>query len=499
MKFYYTKRWLILLFVLMLFIFPYANEKPSSVNASNEFAKLGNQISTMINDKKLEGAFIGISLRTASNGEIIYENLGDKRLRPASNMKLLTAAAALETLGENYQFTTEIRTDGEIKGKTLAGNLYLKGKGDPTLLKDDFDMFASILSEKGIKNINGNLIGDDTWYDNVRLSQDLTWTDETEYYGAQVSALTVSPNEDYDAGTVIVEVKAADSPDQPVEWTLLPKTDHVQIINQAVTTEPGSPKNIMIKREHGTNNIVISGTMPIGSSNSKEWMSVLEPGKYALDIFRHSLLEKGIKIGGNSQSSMGEVPKNSSLLAEKHSPLLKEIMVPFMKLSNNGHAEMLAKEMGKVVHDEGSWDKGLEVINQTAAKLGVNTKTIELRDASGISHVTTIPANEITTLLYTVQNKKWFPSYLNSLPIAGESERFVGGTLRNRMKNPPTKGNVTAKTGSLTGVSTLSGYATTKNGEKIIFSIMINNYLASGITDIQDKIATAIAGYDSDN
>ena len=113
---------------------------------------------------------------------------------------------------------------------------------------------------------------------------------------------------------------------------------------------------------------------------------------------------------------------------------LKELFIPFMKLSNNGHAEVLAKEMGKVVHGEGSWEKGIQVIEENSEQLGLNMENILIRDASGMSHVNLIPSNELTNLLVAVQMEPWHQTFLTSLPVAGASERFVGGSLRNRMK-----------------------------------------------------------------
>lgn len=455
---------------------------------------LEEQIEAILENERLDGAITGISVRKASSGEEIYSHNGDIQLHPASNMKILTAAAALETLGANYQFTTEVRTDGEQKGPVLHGNLYLVGKGDPTLMKEDLDSFAKELKNNGIKIVRGKLIGDDTWYDDVRLSQDLNWSDEPFYTGAQVSALTLSPNEDYDAGTVIVEV-TPDEKGKKAKVSLTPETDYVNIVNNTEMAPAGTAKSISIEREHGTNNIIIEGTMPVNGSMSRSWVSVWEPTGYALDVFKKSLEEQGIKFVGRDGTEFGKAPKDSSLLASRSSMELKDLLIPFMKLSNNGHGETLTKEMGRVVHGDGSWDKGLDVIADVAVQLGVDEDDILLRDGSGMSHKTYIPASDLTELLYTVQEKSWYSVFESSLPVAGISDRMVGGTLRNRMTKEPVKGNVMAKTGSLTSVSTLSGYVNTVEGEKLIFSILNNNYINGSVTSIQDEIVTTLAEY----
>jgi serine-type D-Ala-D-Ala carboxypeptidase/endopeptidase (penicillin-binding protein 4) len=445
-------------------------------------------------DPDLNGAIAGISIRNGSDGKLLYQHNGDLRLKPASNMKLLTAATALSVLGTDYQFTTEIHNDGSIKGGTLDGNLYLKGKGNPTLLKADFDWMARELRKKGIHSINGDLIGDDTWYDDVRHSIDLPWSDEQTYYGAQISALTVSPNEDYDAGTVIIEVNAGNEIGEPAKITMIPSTEYVTIKNQSVTVSPEGTKEVTVEREHGTNNIIVKGTMPLKAKGDKTWIAVWEPTLYALALFKQSIDEQGINVRGTVKTAQS--PKKTKLLLLHKSIPLSELLVPFMKLSNNGHGDTLVKEMGKVVNGEGSWDKGLHVMKGKLSSFGINTNTLVLRDGSGISHADLIPANEISKLLFTVQSQPWFPVFLNSLPVSGNDAKMMGGTLRKRMKSPDLAGKVKAKTGTLSTVSTLAGYIETKSGETLIFSILLNNLLDdSKGKEIEDRIISIIAEY----
>jgi len=449
----------------------------------------------ILQDGRLVGAVAGVSVRLADTGELLYSHLGDVRLHPASNMKILTAAAALETLGPEYRFTTEVLTDGVIEGGTLVGNLYLRGKGDPTLMKEDLDRFAAQLWELGIRRIEGHLIGDDSWYDDIRLSLDLDWSDEPYYTGTQVSALTLSPNEDYDAGTVIVEVSPGSAAGSEPQVKVIPETDYVTIVNEAVTAGSRERNTIKVEREHGTNRIIVSGQIPLGGTKNRIWASVWEPTGYVLDVFQKSLMETGIDFDPLSETLFGVTPEEATLLASRSSIPLSELIIPFMKLSNNGHGEILTKEMGRVIYGEGSWSKGLQVIKEVLAGLGVNGDTLVLRDGSGMSHITMIPADELSYLLYAIQNKDWYPIFERSLPVAGAEDRMTGGTLRTRMRGTAAAGNVKAKTGSLTSVSTLSGYVTTSDGEKLIFSILINNFVASSVRPIEDRIAVLLASW----
>ncbi|WP_420489983.1 D-alanyl-D-alanine carboxypeptidase/D-alanyl-D-alanine endopeptidase [Neobacillus vireti] len=466
------------------------HSKVSAMASRENMAQQLNQ--AIMKETALQGAIVGISVRSAANGAILYDYQGDVRLRPASNMKLLTAGAALNVLGENYTFPTEVFTNAAEIKKTIQGNLYLKGNGDPTLLKDDFEKMAIAIKKLGIKRIKGNIVADDSRYDHVRYSLDQPWSDETAYYGAQISALTVSPTKDYDSGSIKIKVKPGKSRGKKVEVTVTPKTDYVTVISHAVTVGEDGKNTIKIEREHSKNIIKIDGTIPINGKETKEWIGVWDPTRYATALFRQALGDHGITVDGKIKT--GKVPDRAKLLTKHESMPLSELLVPFMKLSNNIHAEMLTKEMGKVIKGEGSWNKGLSVMKSEVSRLGVNPDTMVIRDGSGISHVDCIPANQLSLALFSFQKEKWFPVFLNSLPVAGNPNKMVGGSLRKRLQDPTTSGKVKAKTGTLTTVTSLSGYVSTKSGKTLIFSILLNNLLdESKGKNIEDHLVTILA------
>jgi D-alanyl-D-alanine carboxypeptidase/D-alanyl-D-alanine-endopeptidase (penicillin-binding protein 4) len=464
------------------------------VFAGKNYISLNEQLNQLLqNEEHLKGAIAGISIRDGASGQLIYDHFGNIRLRPASNLKLLTAATALKVLGENYTFSTEVLTDSKLKKGILKGNLYLKGKGDPTLLKTDFEKMAEKIRKLGIRKITGDVVGDDTWFDHTRYPLDLPWSDESTYYGAPISALTASPTKDFDAGTVVIEVTPNNIIGAKPIVDVKPKTTAVKIINHAKTVAKAGEKKLQILRMHGKKTIEVSGTISVDSKRMKEWISVHDPTSFALDLFGQSLKNHGIKLDGKIKK--GHAPENIHPILTHHSIPLSQLLIPFMKLSNNGHAEILIKEMGKISKGEGSWEKGLSVFKTELTKLGVDPNTMVLRDGSGVSHVDLVPANQISLLLYKTQNKNWFPSYLQSLPIAGNKEKMLGGTLRKRLREPAVRGKIRAKTGSISTVSSLSGYIDTKSGQRLIFSILLNNLLDDEEygKKIEDKLVTILA------
>jgi serine-type D-Ala-D-Ala carboxypeptidase/endopeptidase (penicillin-binding protein 4) len=479
---------MIILTTMVISITPY-----TQVKAMSGYENMSQQLNQIImKEPALQGAIAGISIRSAANGAILYDYQGDVRLRPASNMKLLTAASALNVLGENYTFATEVLTDAKEIKKTIQGNLYIQGNGDPTLLKDDFENMARVIKRLGVKKIKGNLVADDSRYDHVRYPLDMPWSDETAYYGAQISALTVSPTKDYDAGSIKVKVKPGTRIGEKVKVTVTPKSNYVKMINRAVTVAEDGKKKIKIEREHSKNTITVEGTLPFNAKETKEWVGIWDTTRFAATLFRQALAEYGITVTGKIKT--GTVPKRTKLLTKHQSMPLSELLLPFMKLSNNVHAEMLIKEMGKVKKGEGSWEKGLSVMKSEVEKLGINPNSMVIRDGSGISHVDCIPANQLSLALFSVQKEKWFPAYLHALPVAGIPEKMVGGSLRNRLKGPITAGKVKAKTGTISTVSSLSGYVRTKSGQTLIFSILLNNLLdETKGKKIEDNLVTVLA------
>jgi D-alanyl-D-alanine carboxypeptidase/D-alanyl-D-alanine-endopeptidase (penicillin-binding protein 4) len=177
---------------------------------------------------------------------------------------------------------------------------------------------------------------------------------------------------------------------------------------------------------------------------------------------------------------------------------LTALMVPFLKLSNNGHAEVLTKAMGRMRFGEGSWDAGIRATAESLARLGVSTSVIRRVDGSGLSRQDLVSPTQVANLFQRAAGRPWFASWYDALPIAGAPDRLVGGTLTSRMRNTPAANNVHAKTGSLTGVSALSGYVADADGNRLIFSIILNNQL-SYVKDIEDAIAVTLASYRADD
>ncbi|MGM9966522.1 MAG: D-alanyl-D-alanine carboxypeptidase/D-alanyl-D-alanine-endopeptidase [Rummeliibacillus sp.] len=447
---------------------------------------LDQSIKKIVNDK-MAGADVSVAIRD-DKGKIIYGLNGNQKQKPASNMKLLTSAAALNVLGQNYRFKTSIYANGKVKNGVLKGDLYLQGKGDPTFNKEDLERFVSSIAAQGIKRIDGRIVADDFWFDQDLLTPGIAKEDESYYYAAPITALTTSPNSDYDSGTIIVEAKG-DKVGKKPSLTITPELGDLVIENKGKTVEANEPNTLTIERQFRTNKIVVSGNLPINKS-LKEWVTVQNPTTHTLTMFKNLLKQNHIQYS-KDKLYRAKTPKSAKLIAQKQSAPLSQLMIPYMKLSNNGIADILVKTMGKVKMQKGSTEAGLKVLRQYAKSRQLNIEEWIFEDGSGMSHSNRVSSNNLTELLFIVQKENWFSTYFNSLPVAANSERMVGGTLRNRLKSPLTAEKVFAKTGSLTGVNTLSGYIIGSSGKNFTFSILVQN--KSGTISAIDEIVEVMA------
>ncbi|AOV09274.1 D-alanyl-D-alanine carboxypeptidase/D-alanyl-D-alanine-endopeptidase [Sporosarcina ureilytica] len=445
---------------------------------------------TLTVNQQLAGTKFSMAIRDLHSGNLVYEYNGNNRISPASTLKPLTAAAAMNVLGEDYFFSTQMLMDGTIQNGVLHGNLYLRGEGDPTLQVKDFVTFSNTLKRLGIKQINGNIYGDETWFSGSRLSPGIHPNDETFYYAAPISAITTSPDNDYDVSTVIVTATASKVGSVP-SISVHPNLSGLRIINSAKTGSRGSRNTLTIRRKHGTNQVIVSGNLPQGTGK-KEWVTMFNPTLSTLHSFKNTLVAQGIQFANGSTVTYAKVPTGAVSLGTKRSLTLKQLMPTFMKLSNNGIADILVKTMGKRVHGTGDWEHGIQVIRTYGQSIGLGMDEWNFEDGSGMSHSNKVNAIQQTLFLVKQPHEAHYATLLNSFPNGGNSNRLVGGTLRNRFTETAYRNRVIAKTGSLNGVTALSGYTRASSGKWYAYSILVEHrkgvYYARQVDTITKKI-----------
>ncbi|MEU6484629.1 D-alanyl-D-alanine carboxypeptidase/D-alanyl-D-alanine-endopeptidase [Streptomyces sp. NPDC046887] len=454
-------------------------------------------LDTILSDPRLDGGGVSVVVADAATGATLYQRNGTDRLMPASNTKIATSLAAMGVLGPDHRFSTDVLGEGRRTGGTLRGDLYLRGTGDPTVLAADYDRLAAGVAAAGVRRVTGQLVADDTRFDANRLGRSWAADDESSYYSAPISALTLAPDTDYDAGTVVVEVTAGSEQGARPRVRLTPADGGVRVANRATTGAGGTANTLTMEREHGTNTIAVTGSLPLKAATVKEWITVQDPTRYAATVFAAALARHGVRVEDGLRTGKA-TPATARPLATHRSMPLRELVRPFMKLSNNMHAEALTKAMGyQATVRAGNWGDGLAAVGSYLKRQGVDTGTIRQVDGSGLSRMNLFPAAQLSKLLLAVQDEPWFGDWYAALPVACAPDRAEGGTLRTRMCGTPAALNAHAKTGSLTGASALSGYVTDKAGRKLVFSVVLADYLASSVKSVEDAVVVTLAGSDT--
>lgn len=436
---------------------------------------------------------ISVSLRETNSGEILFEKNGDIAMKPASTLKLLTASAAIEMLGPDYRFQTKVFIDGEIKGSTLNGDLYIEGGGDPTLQKKDFTFMASVLKFNGIQKINGSLYGDDSLFLGEQLTPGIAKEDESYYFAARTSALTMSPDNDYDAGTMLIHVNAAKAGERP-SITVEPSMSGMVIDNQAITVRNNQQNTIEILRQYGTNQITITGNIPYNTT-FKDWVTLFDPTINTLHAIRENFESHGIAFTKNSKIDRKLVPKKAKAIYTKHSLPLESLMHPFLKFSNNSMADIFIKTLGSEFNGKGDTIEGLNALREYGISIGLNMESWSFQDGSGMSHDNKVTANELSLLLIKMRENPAYEMIYSSLPIGGQTDRSIGGSLKNRFNGEKYRNRVIAKTGHISGVYTLAGYVKANSGRTYAFAIMTQNQSSIRLNAIDEVVKKIMIEY----
>jgi len=486
-------------------------------------APLGNRILKLISQSKFQTGFWGIEIASVKDGKVVFAFNEAKHFLPASNMKLLVGAAALDKLGASYQFETSVYGLGRIDSNgRLLGDLVLVGQGDPNLegriytaeqeavpkpLYPTFiEQIADQIANRGIKSVQGNIVGDDTCFMSEPYPigwehADLLWS-----YGAPVSALAVNEN------VFTLEVSPGDAVGDPALIRSIPILEGILLTNNVKTVEKAPNSSIGIDRGVQRNSWVVQGELARGHPRQEYTLAVEDPAEFAASLLRASLERRGIVVKGSSvahhlhplealQEGKPSTDRAKTLqshflpeqkLATHTSAKLAETLKIMMKRSQNLYAEMLLRKLGAVSAGIGSLETGAGAVKTFLEKTGTS-QGLNISDGSGMSRTDLITPESIVRLLLYMERHPDASLFKDTLPLAG-----VDGTLEHRMKKTPAYGRIQAKTGTSAFVNTLSGYVQTQNGETLAFSIMANHLTLSAqeVRGVVDQICSLMVDYD---
>lgn len=462
--------------------------------AISSFSSFANDVS--ISEEGVSKIFnrAGISAQDSSayvvsikDGTTIFQHNINKPLMPASNLKLITSAASLALLKPEHRFKTVIYGNSYVSSGVLNGNLYLKGYGDPDLTAERLWRMVKKLKNTGVTQITGDLIADESFFDDKEVSEG--WNVRRygdSVYSARVSALSINRN------IVDVWLRGGNNQGEKAIVTLEPENDFFYIENQTVTG--GGYPNVVISRvptKDGKNKIIVKGNVPKGSHSEVNKINLDNPGLYTGYVLKKLLEKEGISIKGTVKK--GITPKTAPELVSSNSRTLAAIVYDFNKNSVNIIGEILLKYLGASFKGApGTSKKGAEVVKKEFFEkmVKMDSSQLNMADGSGLSPLNRITAEHFVKVLrYMYTNFSLQSDYMASLPVAG-----ADGTLRKRSKRTAGERKYRGKTGFINGVSCLSGYTVSKDGEPIAFSILVNNFRSmDAALSVQDGISTYLA------
>jgi len=443
---------------------------PSSALGADQ--TLPARVERVLSAGRLRKASVGICVVRLGDGRVLYSRNADRPFIVASNEKLVTAAAALDALGPDYWFTTRIYARGELKDGVLEGDLILRGGGDPTIggRYEDQDAeavmgrWARMLAAKGLGRVRGDVVADDRFFD--RQFRHPAWRSDQlwKWHYAPVCGVSVNDN------CVEVTVRPGGRVGEAARLLLEPACAPVELKNLCRTH---ARRNIIwFERRPGSELIRVGGFVKLKVGGFSGLVTVPDPPRYAAVLLKAALESAGIRVEGSARAvdlaRDGPVPAGPPLCVRRTA--LMSVLRVMLKRSDNHYAEQVLKAVGAEATGQGSWRSGTARAGRFLERVGLRPEDFTLDDGSGLSRGNRLTPAALAMLLVAMRRSELGDQFAEMLPVAGRD-----GTLKRRLAEPPYAGKVRAKTGYLSGVGALSGYATTRGGVEVAFSILIND------------------------
>jgi D-alanyl-D-alanine carboxypeptidase/D-alanyl-D-alanine-endopeptidase (penicillin-binding protein 4) len=450
-----------------------------SVFAQNA-GELERRVRSILESYGQESENWGILVRSLEHGDDLLSFNATRRYMPASNLKLLVTAAALDGLGPDFSYRTTVMATGDFsrQDSLLEGELIIRGSGDPTI-SDRFypgvtaiwDSLAQQVASTGIRHVTGSLVADNTLFKAPFLGDGWSWEDLNWWYATAVSALSYNDN------CIDVEVFPSQRVGEAPEVRIKPQGSEIRMLNRALTVASRAQDRLVISRNTPGGEISLGGGIYRGSLGFIEYVAVENPPRFAANAFADALARRGIRVDGTvkilnaPQDSAAYLDQSPLIVAQHLSVPLSKVIWVTNKRSHNFYAEQLLFTLGAYLGSEGSFKQGVEIEKRFLSKLGVDTRGLRIQDGSGLSRLNLVTPEMFVSLLSFMDKHPAREHYISSLAVAGKDN---GVRL---MRNTAADGKLFAKTGYISAVMALSGYTETADGERVAFSILGNNWL----------------------
>jgi D-alanyl-D-alanine carboxypeptidase/D-alanyl-D-alanine-endopeptidase (penicillin-binding protein 4) len=473
--------------------------------AEPALAALQAALSNHLAQPKFAAAAWGVKVATLDSGRTLFAHDAHKLLKPASNAKLYTGALALDRLGPAFRIRTSLFAQARPdRSGTLRGDLLVYGRGDPSFaarfdgvsITNVLEPLVNALAAAGVRRITGGLVGDESFFRGPPLGSEWTWGDLQRYYGAEASALTVQDN------VVDLVFRPGPKPGAPCLIQTLPPTSYLSFDNRTRTGASNTPTDLQLYRPIGQSVVHLSGAIALGS-NVTDAVAVPRPALWFVTLLREALQRRGIQVGGGvravdwleRQAHPVDLHQLAEVAAVESRPV-SEILPRMMKPSQNLYAHLLLLQVGARAAggpadgpvEPTTEDLGLAELRRFLDGAGIAPEETRLEEGSGLSRGALVTPNATVALLRHMHRHPHGAIFREALPVAGRD-----GTLRSRMKATAAFENVRAKTGTLRYVNTLSGYVTTRAGQPLVFSLMLNNYEGKDARPALDAMAVLLA------